>query len=66
MLQVDLFSQWMLEEILFRHRRLRTHLHFVEKCRILALMCQVPANLTTPLLLQSSVTRGPPGYSGRT
>jgi hypothetical protein len=66
MLQVDLFAQRLPEEISLRHRRLRTHLHLVEKCRILALMCQVPANLTTPFRPQSSAVRGSPNCSDST
>src|SRR5579864_8612424 len=66
MLQVDLLAQRLPEEISLRHRRLWTHLHLAEKCRILTLMCQVPANLTTPFRPQSSVARAPPGYSGPT
>jgi hypothetical protein len=54
------------EEILFRHRRLRTHLHLVEKCRILALMCQVPAIPTTAFPVQSLTPQGFKDCSGRT
>jgi hypothetical protein len=66
MLHVDLFSQRMPEETSFRHRRLLTHLHLVEKCRILALMCQVPANLTTPFRHQSLIAQGFDDCSGAT
>ncbi|CAE6874479.1 hypothetical protein R69746_08675 [Paraburkholderia aspalathi] len=65
-LQVDLFAQRLPEEISLRHRRLRAHLHLVEKWRILTLMCQVPANLTTPFRTQRSVARGSPNCSGST
>jgi hypothetical protein len=66
MLQVDLFSQRLPEEISLRHRRLRTHLHLVEKCRILALMCQVPAIPTTAFPAQNPTLHGFEDCSRRT
>jgi hypothetical protein len=64
--QIDLFAQRFPEEISLRHRRLLTHLHLVEKCRILALMCQVPANPATPFQVQTTTVRGSADYSGAT
>ena len=66
MFQIDLFTQWLPEETSLCHRRFGTHPHLVEKCRILALMCQVPANLATPFRPQSSAARGSPNCSGST
>ncbi|REE07454.1 hypothetical protein B0G71_7963 [Paraburkholderia sp. BL27I4N3] len=66
MFQVDLFSQRLPEEISLRHRRLRTHLHLVEKCRIHALICKVPAIPTTVFRTQSPTPQSFEGCSGPT
>jgi hypothetical protein len=64
MLQVDLVAQRLAKEISLWHRRLRPHPHLVNICRILALICRLPANQTTPFQRHSLTAHAPQDCSG--